>query len=361
MSDYVITTDFSPKDSLPLNDPEKLILGSDLDVEFEAIVVAMDTKFDSSNIATQVQAEAGTSNAVLMTPLRTAQFLSDAGGGGAGIVNDLIALADPNADRILFWDDSENAAAFLTVSTGLTITTTNLTTNDGAIVHDNLSGFVANEHIDHSSVTLTFTEGIQWSSGGTDITASATGKLDISGLTQETTLDTTNDLIAFYDNSAAAHRKIPLTNFIGTALGDGKWYKSTTTSLSDETEITIAYNTAEYDALEKGTFSTVTGEYTVGSAATRIFISATAEVAGIEFSVLELTVQVNGTDKLKAKHLQAEGLATISMSATVSGNLNLAATDVVRVRVIVGESGSNVPSPLAAGTSLNYVSIIELG
>lgn len=43
------------------------------------------------------------------------------GNGGTGQ-----ALTDPNADRILFWDDSGTAVAWLTVSTGLAITTTNL-------------------------------------------------------------------------------------------------------------------------------------------------------------------------------------------------------------------------------------------
>ena len=37
------------------------------------------------------------------------------------------ALVDPNADRILFWDDSEGTIDFLTAGTGLTITTTTIT------------------------------------------------------------------------------------------------------------------------------------------------------------------------------------------------------------------------------------------
>jgi len=37
------------------------------------------------------------------------------------------SLSDPGADRILFWDDSASAISFLTVSTGLDLTTTNLT------------------------------------------------------------------------------------------------------------------------------------------------------------------------------------------------------------------------------------------
>lgn len=36
-------------------------------------------------------------------------------------------LSDPNADRILFWDDSEGALKWLTVGTGLTITNDTLT------------------------------------------------------------------------------------------------------------------------------------------------------------------------------------------------------------------------------------------
>ena len=38
--------------------------------------------------------------------------------------------------------------------TGITVGANEITTTDGEIVHDNLSGFVANEHIDHSSVSV---------------------------------------------------------------------------------------------------------------------------------------------------------------------------------------------------------------
>lgn len=41
----------------------------------------------------------------------------------------IAALADPNADRILFWDDSAGAYTFLSVGTGLTITGTSLDAN----------------------------------------------------------------------------------------------------------------------------------------------------------------------------------------------------------------------------------------
>tara|TARA_B100000902_G_scaffold81469_1_gene86088 strand:+ start:2995 stop:7449 length:4455 start_codon:yes stop_codon:yes gene_type:complete len=49
--------------------------------------------------------------------------------------------------------------------------TVTITTTDSEIVHDNLSGFVANEHIDHSGVTLTAGDGL---TGGGTIAASRT-------------------------------------------------------------------------------------------------------------------------------------------------------------------------------------------
>lgn len=53
----------------------------------------------------------------------------------------------------------------LAAGTGITLTDDTLSSNDSAIVHDNLSGFVANEHIDHTGVTLT--AGTNMTGGGT--------------------------------------------------------------------------------------------------------------------------------------------------------------------------------------------------
>lgn len=49
--------------------------------------------------------------------------------GGTGV-----ALTDPNADRILFWDDSAGFMAWLTVGSGLTLTGTTLTSAGGGTV-----------------------------------------------------------------------------------------------------------------------------------------------------------------------------------------------------------------------------------
>lgn len=59
----------------------------------------------------------------------------------------------------------------LAASTGITLTGDTLTTNDGQIVHDNLSGFVADEHIAHSTVSITAGAGL---TGGGTIAATRT-------------------------------------------------------------------------------------------------------------------------------------------------------------------------------------------
>ena len=55
--------------------------------------------------------------------------------------------------------------------TGITVNADDVQTNDGEIVHDNLSGFVANEHIDHSGVSVTAGTGL---TGGGTIAATRT-------------------------------------------------------------------------------------------------------------------------------------------------------------------------------------------
>ena len=115
MSDYTQIEDYSAKDALSTGDPDKLILGADIDAELAAISVAIATKYDSGDLATQAEAEAGVLNTVLVTPLRM-QNWADANGG---MVGDIQALADPGADALLGWDDSAGAAIGFTLGAGL--------------------------------------------------------------------------------------------------------------------------------------------------------------------------------------------------------------------------------------------------
>lgn len=352
MSDYTPTTNFSEKDSLPIDDPEKLILGADLDVEFDALNVSIATKYDSSDIATQAQAEAGLSNEVLMTPLRTAQYL----GAGAGVLGDIADLTDPNADRILFWDDSAGAATWLTVGSGLDITDTTLTVDEATTDHDTLLNFVANEHIDHSAVTLTLTEGLQWSSGGADLTASATAKLDINGLTEETTLDLDLDFGVFYDASAATHRKADLRTLVGSDLGDGRWYRTGTQAISAATETTVVYNTAAADNLEQGSFSLVTGKYTAGANGARVLVSAIVTIQALN-SGAEYGLKIKAAGATIARVFdtnQADSNAKeIALCVTTICTLTSAQT----VEVLIETSTAETVETGAAFTTLSVVEL----
>lgn len=238
MSDYARAntggaTHFGDKDALTSGDSDKVIVGADYDTEFNAILTAVNSKYDVNDLATQAQAEGESLNTVLITPQSLGQW-SDANGGmvgdvqaftdqnvdtvfgwddsagaaiqftvGTGLTStaggaleaDILGLedlSDPGADRIVFWDDSAGATAFLQVSTGLSLSGTSLTSDDANIDHDALSNFVADEHVDHTAVTLTAGDGL---SGGGDISASRQFDLDISGLTtiDATGLSTTED------------------------------------------------------------------------------------------------------------------------------------------------------------------------
>ncbi|KKM22358.1 hypothetical protein LCGC14_1626160 [marine sediment metagenome] len=76
---------------------------------------------------------------------------------------------------------------------------------EGTIVHDNLASIPANDHIDHTGVTLTAGLGL---TGSGDISANRTFDMDIGGLSEDTTPQATADYVATYDNSASTHKKV---------------------------------------------------------------------------------------------------------------------------------------------------------
>jgi len=418
MADYSQITDYSTKDALATGNPLKLIKGSDVDADFDAISVAIASKFDSTDIATAGEAQAGVSNTVVITPGRLTAWAQN----GGGFVEDIQALADPNADTILFWDDSAGACALLSLGAGITITGTTIaadvgaaggvedtrtlnagvglsgggtlaadrtfdidlttlggvtpTTSDNILIYDDsaaghaiasiaalnaallitaMSDYDANEHIDHTAVTITAGTGLSYSTGGTDISASATIDLDVNELTPETTLDVVNDYVPFYDGSASDERKVTIGALVGDALGDGSWYLSANQSLTAATEATLVFNTADDDNLEKGTFSTVTGEYTAGSAS-RVLVTAQVNIdAQAEEDDGELSIQVQGVSLATALGTNRGQYGTSGTTITVSKVVTLATSDVLRIRA-KNDSTKNA----LGGVANTYVSIVEL-
>lgn len=97
------------------------------------------------------------------------------------------------------------------------VTVSNVIQHENSIHHDNLSGFVSNEHIDHSSINILSGVGL---SGGGDLTSSRTINLDINSLLTETAPDGTADYVIIYDNSDMTHKKVLLNNLLSSGGGE---------------------------------------------------------------------------------------------------------------------------------------------
>lgn len=233
MSDYTQTTFFAPKDLLSTGNPDKIIYGAELDPELSAISTAIATKYDSADLSDEATAEALTSNTVLLTPLRLANVLQDNG----GMAYDIQQLADPNADRILFWDDSAGTTTFLTAGTNLSISGTTLSaptaTIEAAVNHDNLVGFVANEHIDHTSVSILAGTAL---TGGGDISASRTLNVDETAINHD-------NLLGFVADEHVAHSSVTMT--AGTGLSGGGTIAASRTFNIDIPGTTLMPNTID--------------------------------------------------------------------------------------------------------------------
>lgn len=111
------------------------------------------------------------------------------------------SLVDPNADRIFFWDDSAGTTAFLTVGTGLTITGTTLSANAAATYVTSL-GLLADPNADRI---------IFWDDSASNLQHLQTGTyVGITG----TTLDLVSDTGSFTGT---------LTGVTGTVTGTVKY------------------------------------------------------------------------------------------------------------------------------------------
>ena len=122
------------------------------------------------------------------------------------------SLTDPNADRILFWDDSAGAAAWLEVSTGLTLSGTALT-NAGVTSITGTSNQVT-ASASTGSVTLSLPQSIntaasvQFGSFGVGTAA--------SGTTGQ--IRATNEITAYYSDKRLKENITPIDNALEKVL-----------------------------------------------------------------------------------------------------------------------------------------------
>lgn len=147
----------------------------------------------------------------------------DLDANGTGIVRILGNASKSGTIRIL--EDTDNGSNYVDIKPPAAITSNHtITLPDGsgsanqALIdtdgsgtlgwasHDSLDGFVANEHIDHTSVTLTAGEGL---TGGGDISSNRSFALDFSDLSTTDTSAGATDLLSIHDG---AQKKITFAN-----------------------------------------------------------------------------------------------------------------------------------------------------
>jgi hypothetical protein len=187
--------------------------------------------------------------------------------------------------------DLDSQSLTFTGSTGITASVSNQTvtisTDDSAIAHDSLSGFVANEHVDHSGVSITAGNGL---TGGGTIESTRTLTVDphtgiavttdgvaLSHLGLEDLADPEADRVAFWDDSAGAFKWLEMGSNLaitGTTLNA----TDTNTTYSAGTGLTLSGTT--FNANVDATAQTTAAE-TVTSTASRTY-----------------AVQVDGSDNL---------------------------------------------------------------
>jgi hypothetical protein len=175
MTDYTKNANFAAKTGTTIE-------GADFDAEFDEIATAIASKENVANknaplgyagldgagllpaanspvasesargaveLATTGEAAAGSDTARAVTPAGLTAWASQ----NAGIVNDLAAIADPNADVLFFWDDSAGTALPLTLGTGLSITGTTLNAAAGNDASALTTGTIPDARIQASGVT----------------------------------------------------------------------------------------------------------------------------------------------------------------------------------------------------------------
>lgn len=209
--------------------------------------------------------ESGTGNTGWVANVNLTVPISLANGGTGA------SLSDPGADRILFWDDSGGAIDWLTAGSGLTISGTTISANDGINTSNVLFQYQASTDIGNSALTGE----IQATSLNAPSTTSSYRYLRHGGdLTKTTVLSTKWKKIAGVSTitvylqgwmSDAGHNATITVN-VGSATNN-------TGSFSDSTPVWKNF-TIDVSGLSNDTVYDVTYQITVSNAGVRGYIGS---------------------------------------------------------------------------------------
>jgi len=202
------------------------------------------------------------------------------------------SLSDPNADRIVFWDDSSGALQWLTIGSNLTLSGTTLSADyDGDI-----TGVTAGDGL---------------SGGGTS--GGITVALDLNELSAAT-VDVANDSIAIIDAGDSSSKKEAISDLISAIAGTGLSGSSGVLNVGTLNQDTTG-NAATATALE--TARTINGVSFDGTA------NVTTLTAGTGVSVSGTAVSIGQavatSDDVTFADIAATGNVTITGNLDVNG------------------------------------------
>ena len=228
--------------------------------------------------------------------------------GGTGA-----SLADPNADRILFWDDSAGAVTWLTAGSGLTISGTTITaTSSGGSV----TSVAGTGTVNGLTLTGTVTSSGDITLGGTlAINNADWSGADLSlanGGTGASLTAPTADRIMFWDNSAGAMAFLT----VGSTM-------AITGTTVDVSSVDLASQVTGTLPITNGG----TGSTTASGALTNLGLTATAtELNYTDGVTSNIQTQLNAKGVGSVTSVGGTGTVdglTLSGTVTSSGNLTL--------------------------------------
>ena len=205
----------------------------------------------------------------------------------------------------------------LTGGTGITLTGDTLSTTDSDIVHDNFRGLVANEHIDHSSVTLTAGTGLN---GGGNITTSRTFNVDDDYL--NTSLNAaTSSYLTTVDISSNTNLAVSDTSQVDMILsGDTLSANLKGGVISGSAQIAaLGYSTTDNE-LTTEEVQDIAGGMVTGNTETGITVTYQDSDGTIDFVVSSQTAN-DFTNTLKSKLDNIEENADVTDAANVLTSL----------------------------------------
>lgn len=251
---------------------------------------------------------------------------------------------------------------------------------EASINHDNLLGFVANEHIDHSSVSITGGSGL---SGGGDLTASRTLAVDINSETADASPDGSVDYVLTYDASAGGLKKVLLNN-LPSGSGDvtgpasstdnaiarfngtgGKTIQNSLVTIDDSDNISTPGTLASTDATESTSATTGAIKSSGGISAVKNIVSG-GQLSSVRNNAgnsgTSLTVDFNDAN---VQTITLTGNVTLTLNNPIDGGAYtlILAQDGTGSRTVtwpasVKWSGGTAPTLSTAASSIDVITLL---